>query len=110
MTMTLIPRAPRARAPAAAAVLPATSKFGFHISAEVEKRMARWRASVRDEVRRRLAEIAASAGKTVRKVKAPERKEPPLRFYVYEGYRIAYQIDEEHRRVVVLDIELLPVA
>jgi mRNA-degrading endonuclease RelE of RelBE toxin-antitoxin system len=107
MIMSLIPRVRRERAP----VVPdATTEFGFHISADIEKRMGRWRASVREEIRKRLAEIAASAGKVARKKKAPERKEPPLRFYLYEGYRIAYQIDEEYRRVVVLDIEILPIA
>jgi mRNA-degrading endonuclease RelE of RelBE toxin-antitoxin system len=109
--MIPIPRARRVRAPAASvAVSIATSEFGFHISDAVEKRMRRWRAPVREEVRRRLAEIAESAGKVVRKAKAPDRKEPPLRFYVYEGYRIAYQVEEQLRRVVVLDIELLPVS
>jgi mRNA-degrading endonuclease RelE of RelBE toxin-antitoxin system len=99
----------RVRAPAVPA---AKTEFGFHISADVEKRMGRWRAPVREEIRRRLAEIAASAGnsRAQTKTKALDRKEPPLRFYVYEGYRIAYQIDEENRRVVVLDIELLSVA
>jgi mRNA-degrading endonuclease RelE of RelBE toxin-antitoxin system len=108
MTMTPIPRARRA-----APVTPApTITYDFHISADVEKRMVRWHAPVREEIRRRLAEIAASVGQSrpKTKAKAVEGTEPPLRFYVYEGYRIAYEIDEERRRVVILEIELLPVS
>jgi mRNA-degrading endonuclease RelE of RelBE toxin-antitoxin system len=111
--MMPIPPARRVRAPVAPAV---PTEYDFHISAHVEKRMGRWRATVREEIRRRLAEIAASAGKsrlktkTKTKTKALDRKDPALRFYVYEGYRICYQIDEENRLVVVSDIELLEVA
>jgi mRNA-degrading endonuclease RelE of RelBE toxin-antitoxin system len=107
--MIPIPPARRVRRPVSPT---APIEYGFHISAEVERRMGRWHAPVREEIRRRLAEIAASAGKgrPQTKTKPLDRKEPPLRFYVYEGYRIAYQIDEEHRRVIVLDVELLPAA
>jgi mRNA-degrading endonuclease RelE of RelBE toxin-antitoxin system len=106
--MTLIPRARRERAAAGPIV---AAGYGFHISADIEKRMRRWRASVREEIKKRLAEIAVGAGKTRPKSpKAADPKEPHLRFYVYEGYRIGYQIDEGRRRVVVLDIELLAVA
>jgi mRNA-degrading endonuclease RelE of RelBE toxin-antitoxin system len=86
-----------------------TSEYGSHISAEVERRMRRYRAPVRAAIRSRIDEIAASAGKSRRRGKALDLKEPPLRFYVYEGYRIVYQLDSGKRRVVVLDIDLLPV-
>jgi mRNA-degrading endonuclease RelE of RelBE toxin-antitoxin system len=84
--------------------------YVVRISAELEGRMRRCHASVRTAIQKRLAEIAASAGNNPRRrAKALDQKHPPLRFYVYEGYRIAYQLDSESRRVVVLDIELLPV-
>jgi mRNA-degrading endonuclease RelE of RelBE toxin-antitoxin system len=51
-----------------------------------------------------LESIALEAAKPGRRVKQPGRKEPPLRFYVYEGYRVVYQVDEQTRRVVVLDL------
>jgi mRNA-degrading endonuclease RelE of RelBE toxin-antitoxin system len=91
----------------------AMPEYGFHISAEIEKRMRRCRAPIRVAIRKRLDEIAISAatlaGKGGRRAKASARKGPALRFYVYEGYRIAYQLDPESRKVVVLDLELLPV-
>jgi hypothetical protein len=86
-----------------------TPEYGLHISDEIEKRMRRCRAPMRAAIRKRLGEIAASAGKGGRRVKVSARKEPALRFYVYEGYRIAYQLDPARRQVVVLDLALLPV-
>ncbi|HSZ81445.1 MAG TPA: hypothetical protein VLA14_04140 [Polyangia bacterium] len=94
------------------------SSYGFQIPGEIERRMRRCRAPMRAAIQRQLDEIAASAGnaaardakRTVRPAKAPVRKEPPLRFYVYEGYRVAYELDVDRRKVVVLDLEPLPVA
>ena len=86
-----------------------TTDYGFHISGELEKRMRRCRAPMRAAIRKRLDEIAASAGKGARRAKTPSGKAPPLRFYVYEGYRIAYQLDSKSREVVVLDLQLLPI-
>ena len=98
---------------AAASLKGMTPEYGFDISDEIERRMRRCRAPMRAAIRKRLGEIAASAGKISgkgpRRAKVSARKEPALRFYVYEGYRIAYQLDPESRRVVVLDLELLPV-
>jgi len=64
----------------------------------------RCRASIRAAIRKRLEDIVAAAGNTRARAKVPARKEPPLRFYVYEGLRIVYQVDPGTRRVVVLDI------
>jgi hypothetical protein len=92
------------------------SSYGFQISAEIERRMRRCRAPMRAAIRKRLDEIAARAGDVVgsakrsaRPAKTPVRKAPPLRFYVYEGYRVAYQLDPDSRKVVVIELELLPV-
>jgi len=85
------------------------TEYGLQISGELEKRVLRCRASVRDAIRARLRQIAIGAGKARQRVKALVPGEPPLRFYVYEGYRIAYQLDAASRRVVVLDLELLPI-
>jgi hypothetical protein len=91
------------------------SSYGFQISAEIERRMRRCRAPMRAAIRKRLDEIAASAGnvgsakRSARPAKAPVRKGPPLRFYVYEGYRVAYHLDPDSRKVVVIELELLPV-
>jgi len=104
--MNPIPITPRSRG---AKVTAAAAEYGFQISDGMEKQISRCRASVRTAIRKRLAEIAASAGQGRRHGKAVDKKEPPLRFYVYEGHRIAYQLDSGRRRVVVLNIEVLPV-
>jgi mRNA-degrading endonuclease RelE of RelBE toxin-antitoxin system len=104
--MTTI-RAARPRAGKAPVV---TVDYGVRMSAEIEGRMRRCRASVRAAIQKQLGDIAASAGSNRRHAKVPEQQEPPLRFYVYEGYRISYQLDAKTRRVIVLDIQLLAVA
>ena len=82
-----------------------TLEYGLKISAEIERRLARCRVSIRTAIRERLQEVAIAAGKTrVRAIKGAEKKHPPLRFYVYEGYRVFYQVDPGTRRVVVLDL------
>jgi len=86
----------------------AAPTYSLRIPTDVERRLRRCRASVRAAIQKNLGEIASSAGTQRRIAKSPDQKEPPLRFYVYEGYRIAYQLDPEARRVVVLDLELLP--
>jgi mRNA-degrading endonuclease RelE of RelBE toxin-antitoxin system len=104
--MNPIPTTPRTRS--AKLTVPAV-EYGFQLSDEIERQMRRCRASVRTAIRKRLAEIAASAGQSRRHGKATDKKEPPLRFYVYEGYRIAYQLNSSRRRVIILNIEVLPV-
>jgi mRNA-degrading endonuclease RelE of RelBE toxin-antitoxin system len=100
----------RAAHPSSGKITGVTNDYVVLISAEIEGRMRRCHAAVRMAIQERLAEIAVSAGNNRRRrAKALEQKHPPLRFYVYEGYRIAYQLDSASRRVVVLDIQLLPV-
>ena len=85
----------------------ATSEYGLQMSKEIEGRLGRYRAPIRAAIRARLAEIAATAGKGSARggAKRPAaQKEPPLRFYVYEGYRVFYQVDPGTRRVVILDL------
>jgi hypothetical protein len=90
------------------------TEFVLHISKAIEGRLLRCRASVRTAIRARLGEIADGAGKARRGAKAPTRsvgpvkQSPPLRFYVYEGYRIFYRIDSGSRQVVVMDFGLVP--
>jgi hypothetical protein len=103
MMTTRTPRPRDAKVPIA------TTDYGLRMSPEIEGRMRRCRASVRAAIQRQLADIAASAGSNRRRPKMPDQKQPPLRFYVYEGYRVAYQLDSETRRVVVLDIQPLAV-
>ena len=86
--------------------------YGLRISAQLEGRIRRCAPAprcARRRSRKQLGEIAAAAGIRGPRLKPPAQKEAPLRFYVYEGYRIAYQLDSAARRVIVLGIELLPV-
>ena len=79
-------------------------EYQLHIPAEVAGRLGRWRAPVRAAIKDRLREIAVTAASGPTRSKRVARKEPPLRFYVYEGYRVFYQVDPSTRRVVVLDL------
>jgi len=82
-----------------------TQQYSLAFSRDVERRFMRCRASIRTAIRKRLEDIVAGAGNSrARAKKMLARKEPPLRFYVYEGLRIVYQVDPGTRRVVVLDI------
>jgi len=84
---------------------PARSKeYSLAFSRDVERRFLRCRASIRAVIRKRLEDIVAAAGKARGRSKMLARKEPPLRFYVYEGFRIVYQVDPGTHRVIVLDI------
>lgn len=91
-----------ARAPAR------TQQYALAFPPDVERRFLRCRASIRAAIRQRLADIVASAGNYRPRGKTPARNEPPLRFYVYEGFRVVYQVDPGTRRVVVLDIAAVP--
>lgn len=83
-------------------------EYALRFSGETERRLQRCRASLRAAIRERLESIVLEAGRPIRRLKRPGRKEPPLRFYVYEGYRVVYQVDEQTRRVVVLDLVQVP--
>jgi len=88
---------------------PARSKeYSLAFSRELERRLLRFRASIRAAIRERLDDIVAAAGKARARSKLLAGKEPPLRFYVYEGFRVVYQVDPGTRRVVVLDIAAVP--
>ena len=84
------------------------AEYALRFSKETERRLLRCRASVRAAIRERLESIALSAAKPGRRSKQPGPNEPPLRFYVYEGYRVVYQVDEATRRVIVLDLAAVP--
>jgi mRNA-degrading endonuclease RelE of RelBE toxin-antitoxin system len=87
---------------------PPRSEYALRFSKETERRLGRCRASVRAAIRGRLESIALAAAKPSRRSKQPGPNEPPLRFYVYEGYRVVYQVDEATRRVIVLDLAAVP--
>jgi mRNA-degrading endonuclease RelE of RelBE toxin-antitoxin system len=88
--------------------VPRRIEYSLSFSREVERRFRRFRVSIRTAIRQRLQDIVTAAGKLRPRAKPLARQEPPLRFYVYEGFRIVYQVDSETRRVVVLDIAAVP--
>ena len=85
-----------------------STEYSLEFTREVERRFLRYRASIRTAIRQRLEDIVAAAGKARARAKMLVGKEPPLRFYVYEGFRVVYQVDLQTRRVVVLDIAAVP--
>ncbi len=92
---------------------PPPAEYALKFSGETERRFLRCRASMRTAIRERLESIALAAAKPSRRKpsrrsKQPGPNEPPLRFYVYEGFRIVYQVDEATRRVIVLDLAAVP--
>ena len=81
-----------------------SDEYGLQISDELERRLGRWRVSVRAAIRGRLQEVARAAAENRTRSDAVARKEPPLCSYDFEGHRVAYQVDADTRRVVVLDL------
>ncbi len=84
----------------------ATKEYALHIPDDVERQLRKCRAPIRESIRKRLKEITVAASATLlagrRLVSA---KGPPLRFYVFEGYRVFYQVNPSNRRVLVLKIQ-----
>lgn len=85
-----------------------TNEYKVQIATEIEGRIGRCRASVRAAVGDSLRNIAATAGASHARARAPLKQGPSMRFYVYEGYRIFYRLDARNRRVIVLDFGVVP--
>jgi mRNA-degrading endonuclease RelE of RelBE toxin-antitoxin system len=84
--------------------------YALHISSEIEARLALCRTSIRTAIRDRLQDITDAAGSSPSRPKQAGQRQPPLRSYAHEGYRVFYQVDRETRRVVVLDLGGAPSA
>jgi hypothetical protein len=80
------------------------NQYALQIPEGIERQLRRCRASLRQSIRERLQEIVD--GVAGRASSAPSKllKGPPLRFYVFEGYRISYEIDPLTRSVLVLEL------
>jgi mRNA-degrading endonuclease RelE of RelBE toxin-antitoxin system len=80
--------------------------FTLHIPNEIAAQLRRCRVSIRRSIRKRLQEIVqglAIADPSERKTPV-DPGAPHLRFYVYEGYRVSYEVDPASRKVVVLKL------
>jgi mRNA-degrading endonuclease RelE of RelBE toxin-antitoxin system len=81
-------------------------EYTLHLPDDVARQLQRCRASIRVSIQKALQNIVESAA-----AKRPVRKAtsvttgPPLRLYVFEGFRLSYQVDPATRRVVVLDMQ-----
>lgn len=84
--------------------------FTLHIPKDIEAQLRRCRVSIRQSIRTQLKSIVerlATVSPASRE-KSPASEGPPHRFYVFEGYRISYQVDPITRRVVVLTLGETP--
>lgn len=89
------------------------SPFTLQIGDDIQRKLDRCPASMRTSIRKRLQTTVddLTSGKA-----APGRRAakthtalvvpfgPPLRFYVWEGYRVSYRVNPVDRSVVVLEL------
>lgn len=81
------------------------NNFTLHIPKNIEAQLRRCRTSIRESIRKELTEIVGRlAALPLGGGKPAEPQGPPHRFYVFEGYRVSYQVDPVTRRVVVLTL------
>jgi hypothetical protein len=79
-------------------------RFTLQIPSDIERELRQCRSSLQTSIRKRLQEIADGASALPSKSRPPASREPPLRFYVFEGCRVSYQLNAVTRTVVVLDL------
>lgn len=83
--------------------------FTLHIPSDVEAQLRRCRASIQESIRKRLQEIVDRlATKPAARPGTPAPQGPLPRFYVYEGYRVSYQVNPITRKVVLVALEAAP--
>lgn len=82
--------------------------FALQIPARIEGQLRKSKKTIRDSVKERLREIARTSASPSEIGAAPAIVGPPLRFYVFDGYRISYELDLASHRVVVLDVQCVP--
>jgi mRNA-degrading endonuclease RelE of RelBE toxin-antitoxin system len=80
--------------------------YELQVSGDVRRQLQRCRASIRATIQQRLEKLVEDAASPAAGLPPSAAQGPPLRFYVFEGYRVTYRVDALTRRVVVL--ELLP--
>jgi mRNA-degrading endonuclease RelE of RelBE toxin-antitoxin system len=82
-------------------------QYTLQLREKVERQLRGCRTSIRQSIRQKLQEILALADRPVRRrLLVPDG--PPLRFYVFEGYRVSYEINARTRRVVVIELRTEP--
>lgn len=87
------------------------SRFTLHIPKDIEGQLQRCRASIRESIHKRLQTILEGLAKRPPgrgRGKKTTTSGPPTRFYVFEGYRVSYEVNPLTRRVVVLSLQAEP--
>lgn len=83
--------------------------FTLHIPSDVEAKLRRCRASIRESIKKRLQEIVERvATQSATRLGSSAQPGPVPRFYVYEGYRVSYQVNPSTRKVVLVALEAAP--
>jgi hypothetical protein len=85
-------------------------KYTLQIPKAVERQLLRCRVSIKQSIAEKLRVIletvaAAPTSRPRTSRQAPGAQGPPLRFYVYEGYRVSYLVNVVTRTVVVLKLQ-----
>ncbi len=78
------------------------SDYSVRISEDIGRQLRRCRASFRQSIQKRLQEIVDEAtALPVSRRPAAATQGPRLRFYVFEGYGVSYQVDHITRSVTI---------
>jgi mRNA-degrading endonuclease RelE of RelBE toxin-antitoxin system len=83
-------------------------QYTLQIRQEVERQLSGCRASIRQSIRKKLQQIVDLADDRPAGRRPTVAAAPPLRFYVFEGYRVSYEINPRTRRVVVIELRAEP--
>jgi mRNA-degrading endonuclease RelE of RelBE toxin-antitoxin system len=81
------------------------NQYALSMGDDVERQLGRCRASLRQSIRKKLQEIVEAAGaRPSPRAKRSPPAGPPLRLYVFEGYRVSYEVNPVTRTVTVLEL------
>jgi hypothetical protein len=83
-------------------------RYSLQLTGDIARQLQRCRASIRQAIELKLQEILAAAPGHASPSPRPQVGGPPLRFYVFEGFRVSYEIRPASRTVAVLDIRKAP--
>ena len=83
-------------------------QYTLQMNKDVARQLQNCRSSIRQSIERKLQEIVAMTADRPISKRLPRPTGPPLRFYVFEGYRVSYQVKPSTRNVIVLGLRAEP--
>ena len=83
-------------------------QYTLQMNKDVARQLQNCRSSIRQSIERKLQEIVAMTADRLIAKRLPRPTGPPLRFYVFEGYRVSYQVNPSTRNVIVLGLRPEP--